>query len=275
MDANLVSHLQRFLAEDIARGDVTSALLGECKISAKIITRERATISGASYAARIFSIKGCRARSLVREGKTVDSGSVILTVSGQARHILKCERTALNLVSRMSGIATMTKKMISSMPADGPAIYATRKTAPGLRFFDKEAVVAGGGQRHRMSLNSSVMIKDNHLDSGFSIEELVQRARKKGHKKIQVEVEDVRSALTAAKCGATAILLDNFTSRKAAVAVKALQKAGMRESIILEVSGGITVKNVASFARTGVDAISSGQITSSAPAIDLSLEVYH
>ena len=262
-----------FLAEDVSRGDVTGSLLGVGKISAKIISREHATISGVSYAAKIFSIGGCRARTLVREGSTVNPGVAILTVSGQARHVLKCERTALNLVSRMSGIATMTKKMVSAMPAGGPAIYATRKTAPGLRFFDKEAVVAGGGRRHRMSLNSSIMIKDNHLDSGYSIDFLVQKARKKGYKKIQVEVEDARSALIAAKCGATAILLDNFTPKGAAAAVKVLQKARVRKNVTLEVSGGITVKNIASFAKIGVDAISSGQITSSAPAIDLSLEV--
>ena len=124
-----------------------------------------------------------------------------------------------------------------------------------------------------MSLNSSVMIKDNHLDSGYSIDFLVQKARKKGYKKIQVEVEDARSALIAAKCGATAILLDNFTPKGAAAAVKVLQKARVRKNVTLEVSGGITVKNIASFAKIGVDAISSGQITSSAPAIDLSLEV--
>ena len=275
MDASLVSHLRRFLAEDVSRGDVTGSLLGVGKISAKIISREHATISGVSYAAKIFSIGGCRARTLVREGSTVNPGVAILTVSGQARHVLKCERTALNLTSRMSGIATMTKKMVSAMPAGGPAIYATRKTAPGLRFFDKEAVVAGGGRRHRMSLNSSIMIKDNHLDSGYSIDLLVQKARKKGYKKIQVEVEDARSALIAAKCGATAILLDNFTPKGAAAAVKVLQKARVRKNVTLEVSGGITVKNIASFAKIGVDAISSGQITSSAPAIDLSLEVCH
>ena len=257
MDASLVSHLRRFLAEDVSRGDVTGSLLGVGKISAKIISREHATISGVSYAAKIFSIGGCRARTLVREGSTVNPGVAILTVSGQARHVLKCERTALNLTSRMSGIATMTKKMVSAMPAGGPSIYATRKTAPGLRFFDKEAVVAGGGRRHRMSLNSSIMIKDNHLDSGYSIDFLVQKARKKGYKKIQV----------------TAILLDNFTPKGAAAAVKVLQKARVRKNVTLEVSGGITVKNIASFAKIGVDAISSGQITSSAPAIDLSLEV--
>ena len=119
MDASLVSHLRRFLAEDVSRGDVTGSLLGAGKISAKIISREHATISGVSYAAKIFSIGGCRARALVREGDTVNSGVAILTVSGQVRHVLKCERTALNLVSRMSGIATMTKKMVSAMPAGG------------------------------------------------------------------------------------------------------------------------------------------------------------
>ncbi len=265
--------LRRFLAEDVSKGDVTCALLGTGKISAKIITREVAVISGASYAAKIFSIGGCSARALVREGKEIKAGSCIVSVTGQAKRVLKCERTALNLASRMSGIATMTKKMISSIPAGGPAVYATRKTAPGLRFFDKEAVVAGGGFRHRMSLNSSVMIKDNHLDSGYGIEELVLLARKRGHKKIQVEVEDASSAVIAAKCGASAVLLDNFTPRGAAIAVKMLQKANVRKNLTIEVSGGITVKNAASYAKTGVDAISSGQITSSAPAIDLSLEI--
>ena len=129
MDASLVSHLRRFLAEDVSRGDVTGSLLGVGKISAKIISREHATISGVSYAAKIFSIGGCRARTLVREGSTVNPGVAILTVSGQARHVLKCERTALNLTSRMSGIATMTKKMVSAMPAGGPE-YTLQERQP-------------------------------------------------------------------------------------------------------------------------------------------------
>ena len=193
-------------------------------------------------------------------------------VSGRRCHVLKiCSESSISYEHQQP------RKKNGCLPCQsrGPEIYATRKTALDCVFFDKEAVVAGGGRRHRMSLNSSVMIKDNHLDSGYSIDFLVQKARKKGYKKIQVEVEDARSALIAAKCGATAILLDNFTPKGAAAAVKVLQKARVRKNVTLEVSGGITVKNIASFAKIGVDAISSGQITSSAPAIDLSLEVYH
>ncbi|MDI1495567.1 MAG: nicotinate-nucleotide pyrophosphorylase [Cenarchaeum symbiont of Oopsacas minuta] len=270
MNSSVIAQLRQFLTEDVATGDITAALLDKRHIKAKIITRETAIISGALYAAKIFSIKGSKSRVLVQEGQRVKAGTAVVDVTGQARRILECERTALNLVSRMSGIATMTKKMIS---ARGPAIYATRKTAPGLRFFDKKAVVAGGGHRHRMALDSSIMIKDNHLDSGYAIKDLVDIAKKRGHRKIQVEVEDVHSAVLAAKCGATAILLDNFTPRRSIAAVMALQKAGLRNKVTIEVSGGITTRNIKFFAKTRVDAISSGQITSSAPAIDLSLEV--
>ena len=274
---NIKKQLSRFLAEDIGRKDITSALVPRKKITARIVTKESAVIAGTTHAREIFGLKNCTSRILKKDGTKAKTGQDIMRITGDARNVLSCERTALNLLARMSGIATQTRQMVDMLP-DGVELYATRKTAPGLREFDKQAVVAGGGKRHRNRLDESVMIKDNHIavvttgSGSESLEDLIRRTRRT-YDTLEVEVESVSEAVLAAKSGATTIMLDNLTASQTGAAVRALTKAGLRDVVRLEASGGITRRNIASYARTGVDMISVGSITSSAASIDMSLEI--
>jgi nicotinate-nucleotide pyrophosphorylase (carboxylating) len=174
----------------------------------------------------------------------------------------------------MSGIATKTKKLVEKIKAVNPRVklYATRKTAPGLRFFDKEAVKIGGGEKHRMTLNDMVMIKDNHLAVEGSIPRIILKARRK-YKKIEVEVESQEEALLAASAGANIIMLDNFRPQEIISTINKLKKTNLRKQVRLEASGGINEKNIGTYAKTGVDIISVGEITNSVSGIDFSLEV--
>ena len=263
--------LSQFLSEDVGRGDITSALLAKRKISARIISREKAIIAGTKYAKEIFKIKGCNAVIEKRDGSKILPNQTVIRVTGDAGKILACERTVLNLLARMSGIATQTDKLVKKIPGK-TKLYATRKTAPGLRYFDKEAVEIGGGQKHRLRLDEMVMIKDNHIAAEKSLSSLIQKAKKK-HRRFEVEVEDVSDALLAAKEGAAIIMLDNFTPGQIAEAIQALKDNRLRKTVQLEASGGITSKNIAKYAKTGVDIISVGSITNSVKGIDFSLEV--
>ena len=174
----------------------------------------------------------------------------------------------------MSGIATQTSLLVKKIQAVNSKVklYSTRKTAPGLRLFDKEAVEIGGGHRHRMSLDKMVMIKDNHIAVTGSISALIQKARKK-YKTIEVEVENLRGSIIAAREGASIIMLDNLTPKEISKIVRVLEKLKLRDSVKIEASGGIDLKNIQSYARSGVDMISVGKITSSVSGLDLSLEV--
>lgn len=281
--------LEGFLAEDIGRGDVTGALFhGDAKIVARIVSRKGgggAVVAGVSHARTIFGLRNCRAQDVIRDGYNAYKGDTIIKITGRAQDVLACERTALNLLSRMSGIATETARMAARLP-EGVHIYATRKTAPGLRHFDKEAVEIGGGKRHRMGLFGAIMIKDNHIAAemasrGVSRQEaianLIQRAQRRSRRRarpdIEVEVENVGDAVLAARTGATTIMLDNFGPARIRSAVSTLAKLNLRDRVRIEASGGITRRNVAAYASSGADMISSGFITSSARGIDLSMEV--
>ena len=263
--------LLRFLAEDLGKGDISSALLPRKKIKARIISRQNAIVAGVKFAKEIFALKGCIVRILKKDGSKVKRNQTILEIFGTPQAILSCERTALNLLSRMSGIATQTNELVKKISSKKTKLYATRKTAPGLRFFDKEAVLIGGGEKHRMSLDQMVMLKDNHL-SVEPLEKLVKKAKTK-HKKIEVEVETQKDAILAVKAGANIIMLDNFTPRNISRTISVLKKLGLRNKVKLEASGGINAGNISRFAKTGVDMISVGSITNSVSGIDLSLEV--
>jgi nicotinate-nucleotide pyrophosphorylase (carboxylating) len=274
LGTNIKKELLRFISEDIQSGDVTSVLLPKNKIKAKIISRENGILAGVKFAGDIFRLKGCSVKIIKKDGVKVKPNQIILQVSGNARTILSCERTALNLISRMSGIATHTNLLVSKIRKINrkTKLYSTRKTAPGLRFFDKEAVMIGGGHKHRMSLNEMVMIKDNHLFVSNSMEDIIKNARKR-HKNVEVEVENQRDAIIAANSGATIIMLDNFSPGQIKKTITALQKKKLRNKVKLEASGGINSKNIGAFAKTGVDMISVGSITNSVKGLDLSLEV--
>ena len=266
--------LKRFLDEDVGKGDITSKLLQKKSIVARIITREETIVAGTMYAKEIFALKKCRTKIYKKDGKIAKQNQTILEIKGNAGDILTCERTALNLLSRMCGIATQTnnlKKQIKSVGSKSK-VFATRKTVPGLRFFDKEAVKIGGGEKHRMTLNEMIMIKDNHLAVEKSIEGILRKAKKTSGK-IEIEVETQKDAILCAKMGADIIMLDNFSPEKIKKTVNKLTELKLRNKVVLEASGRINSKNIAKYAKTNVDIISVGSITNSVNGIDLSLEV--
>jgi nicotinate-nucleotide pyrophosphorylase (carboxylating) len=266
--------LDSFLAEDIGKGDITSNLLPRKKITASIISRQEGVIAGVQYVKYIFVSRGCKVKILKKDGAKIKPNQKIMMISGFAHIILPCERTALNLLSRMSGIATQTNHLVNKISKVNTKVklYSTRKTAPGLRLFDKDAVEIGGGNRHRMSLDDMIMIKDNHLAVSNSVWGLVQKACKK-YRTVEVEVEGLNDAILAAKAGASIIMLDNRSPNEISKIINVLKKLHLRDKVKIEASGGIDASNIQSYARTGVDMISVGKITSSAQGLDLSLEV--
>jgi len=274
LGTNIKKELLQFISEDIQGGDITSVLLPKKKIKAKIISRQEGVLAGVKFAGDIFRLKGCNVKIIKKDGAKLKSNQIILQISGNAGTVLSCERTALNLLSRMSGIATQTNFLVSKIRKINrkTKLYSTRKTAPGLRFFDKEAIMIGGGHKHRMSLNDMVMIKDNHLLVTNSMEGIIKNARKR-HKQVEVEVENQRDAILAASSGATIVMLDNFSPVQIKKTITELQKKKLRNKVKLEASGGINSKNITAYAKTGVDMISVGSITNSVKGLDLSLEV--
>ena len=274
MGTNIKKELLRFVSEDIQSGDITSVLLPKKKIKAKIISRQDGVLAGIRFAREIFHLKGCSARTIKKDGTRLKPNQVVLDVYGNAGTVLSCERTVLNLLSRMSGIATQTNFLVSKIRKINKKtnLYSTRKTAPGLRYFDKEAVKIGGGHKHRMALDDMIMIKDNHLLVCNSIEDIIKSAQKR-HKHVEVEVENQRDAILAASSGATIVMLDNFSPIQIKKTISALKKKNMRNKVKLEASGGINSKNITAYAKTGVDIISVGSITNSVSGLDLSLEV--
>jgi len=274
LGTNIKKELLRFISEDIQGGDITSVLLPKKKIKAKIISRQEGVLAGVKFAGDIFRLKGCNVKIIKKDGAKLKSNQIILQISGNAGTVLSCERTALNLLSRMSGIATQTIFLVSKIRKINrkTKLYSTRKTAPGLRFFDKEAIMIGGGHKHRMSLNDMVMIKDNHLLVTNSMKGIIKNARKR-HKHVEVEVENQRDAILATSSGATIVMLDNFSPVQIKKTITALQKKKLRNKVKLEASGGINSKNITAYAKTGVDMISVGSITNSVKGLDLSLEV--
>ena len=271
MSFNPKKQLSQFLAEDIGKGDITSQLLSKKKIVVKIISRENAIVAGTKYAKEIFAIKGCKAKIITKDGIKIKPNQEIIEITGNADKILTCERTALNILTRMSGIATQTNELVKKIP-NKTKLYATRKTAPGLRYFDKEAVKIGGGERHRLRLDEMVMIKDNHIAVEQSLSSLINKTKKK-YKKFEVEVENTDDAVIAAEKGATIIMLDNFSPSQITRTIKVLKNKKLRNKVLLEASGGINSKNISKYGKTDVDIISIGSITNSVKGIDFSLEI--
>ncbi|HEX7032734.1 MAG TPA: carboxylating nicotinate-nucleotide diphosphorylase [Nitrososphaera sp.] len=274
---NVRGMLANFLQEDVGTGDITSNNVIPADLTAKaeiICKADSAIVCGLEEAAILFDICGCTSKVLSRDGSRIKKGKVVMEVSGNARAILKAERVALNMIMRMSGIATETRRMADL--AKGVTILATRKTAPGLRYFDKKAVIAGGGGAHRMRLGDMVLIKDNHLaladeDSAKCVSLAKQNTGLSV--KVECEVKNMKEALAAISAGADIIMLDNFTPLQASKAIKQLTKLGLRKKIKIEISGGINAKNIRQYARAKPDFISLGYITHSPKAVDFSLEI--
>ncbi len=268
--------LAKFLQEDVGTGDITSDKIipADLEAKAEIVCKSRfAIVCGLEEASMLFDICGCKSEILVNDGSKVVKGTVVMNVSGYARAILKAERTVLNIIMRMSGIATETWRMVHL--AKGVTILATRKTAPGLRYFDKKAVVLGGGATHRMRLDDMVLIKDNHLVLVSDVGKCIRLAKKNLGSSIKVECEarTKQEALAVVAAKADAVMLDNFTPKQAQQTIRQISKMGLRNKVKIELSGGINEKNIRHYSSTKPDFISLGYITHSSRAIDFSLEI--
>ena len=273
--------LLNFLREDIGRGDITSnsVLKPNLLASSTILCKdsEQAVVAGLREVGIVFDLCKCSCTALVDEGSMVSRGNEVMRIKGRARDILKAERTALNLLMRMSGIATETKKFVEVVKkiSKDIEIAGTRKTAPGLRSFDKKAIKIGGGRTHRNSLDEMVLIKDNHLVLTGSIGESISSAKKLvgNNIKVECEVTDLQSAIEAINFGADVIMLDNFSPQEVENANRVLKELGLRQKCLLEISGGISLANVSQFAKSNPDIISVGSLTHSVKSVDFSLEV--
>jgi len=263
----------RALKEDMPMGDITTeSTVPEDETScARLIAKEDIVVAGLEVFCRVFTLldRNVYFERYVNDGDKVKTGTVILRISGNSRAMLKAERTALNLLQRMSGIATATRKFVDILEGTNAKIVDTRKTAPGLRYLDKMAVRMGGGTNHRFNLSDGVLIKDNHIKASGGITAAVKRAKERvPHTvKIEVETETMEQVKEALAAGADIIMLDNMKPEEMKEAV-----AYINGRALTEASGNITADNLAIVAKTGVDLISSGSLTHSVKAADISLK---
>ena len=277
---SLRESLVRFLREDIGQGDLTSQYTVDegLKSSSQIICKsEIAVVAGLEEAKIIFEICNCDSKALVNDGDIVKRGIRVMKINGNTRAILKAERTALNLIMRMSGIATDTKRFVDIVKTVSKDIkvMGTRKTAPGLRYFDKKSIKLGGGHSHRNTLDEMILIKDNHLAVSTSIQNAISNARLKAGKNVMIECEvsNKKSSVEAIKSGADIIMLDNFTPEMAQKTISYLRKSGLREKVLIEISGGVNISNIKDYALALPNMISIGSLTHSSNSIDFSMKM--
>lgn len=275
MDKNLLhSQITTFLREDIGRGDLTSeSIFSDSQMgSARLVAREPFIAAGVlTVAAEVFKVQNpaIAISETVAEGSRVQAGDVLMAVSGPVVDLLKAERVALNLAQRMSGIATYTARFVDAVGNAKVRITDTRKTTPGLRIFEKYAVQVGGGANHRFNLTDGVLIKDNHIAACGSINEAVERVRAKiPHTiKIEVETDTLDQVDECLACGVDIIMLDNMSCD---TMTQAVQRIAGRA--LVEASGGVNLDTVAEISRCGVDIISIGALTHSAPSCDIGMD---
>jgi nicotinate-nucleotide pyrophosphorylase (carboxylating) len=271
-----LEYLKKFIDEDAPFGDVTSdAIIPDITCRAVIRTEQEGIAAGLSEAAALFSHFGVDVQQETRDGEPVVTGKVLLSLSGEAKKILLVERTALNIIGRMSGIATQTRKLADQVKGENPRcrVAGTRKTCPGLRALDKKAVTLGGGDPHRSGLSDGVLIKDNHLVL-VPINEAITRAKAaSAYRKIEIEVENTGDALAAARTGADILLFDNMTPDTVRKTIRDLEQAGLRDRVTIELSGGITAETIQEYARTGADLISLGALTHTVRNFSVTLEI--
>jgi len=271
--------VREFLLEDLGFGDITtdSIISEDLQTEATVFCKEDAVVAGLEEASKVFTILGCTVKLLKEDGASVRAGTPVMQISGSGKAILKGERTALNILVRMSGIATATQKALAEARkvSSRVRVACTRKTAPGLSCFDKKAVELGGGDTHRFRLDDCVLIKDNHLKLVGSVKEAVQRAKERVSftKKVEVEVETLNQAIEAVEAGADMVMLDNMQPMEILGVLKELERKKLREKVLVEASGRITEENIKEYAKTGVDILSMGALTHSIRAIDMTLKV--
>jgi len=271
--------IKEFLSEDLGFGDITTdALIDDNSMAeAEIVFKEEGVVAGVEEAATIFELVGCKSHILINDGEKVKPQTIVLKVEGPSKNILKGERVSLNILMRMSGIATATKQVLTLARKYNSKIRvtATRKTTPGFRYFEKKAVKIGGGDTHRLRLDDCVLIKDNHLKLMPSISEAVRKVLDMVSftKKVEIEVESSSQAIEAVEAGADIVMLDNMEPTEIRRTLRELKRRGIRNKILIEASGGITIENIADYAKTGADILSLGSLTHSVQAIDISLRM--
>lgn len=270
-----IACLLRFIEEDAPNGDITSeVVIPDVECHAVIRAEDTGIVAGLTEARALFSHFSVRVIPDMTDGDTARPGDILLSLDGNAKKILLVERTALNIIGRMSGIATRTRDLSDRVATVNPAcrVAATRKTCPGFGALDKKAVRIGGGDPHRANLSDGFLIKDNHV-AIVPLEEAIRTAQAySAYKKIEVEVESGGDAVRAARAGADIIMLDNMTPAQVTDTLLLLKNAGLRDCVTIEVSGGIDERTLAGYAATGADIISMGSLTNSVTNFSVSLE---
>lgn len=277
-NGDILSSIGQFIAEDLGRGDITTAATVPADVRGfgKFLAKEYLVICGLHVAEAVFMHLDGEVSELettFKDGDEVEEGTVIGLIKGYADVLLTGERVALNLMQRLSGIATLTRQYVRAVEGTKASIVDTRKTTPGLRLLEKYAVTIGGGKNHRMGLDDGILIKDNHIALAGGVTEAVSAAKSKaGHlHKIEVEVTNWAQLREAIEAGADIVLLDNQTPDEAAKLVEMAR--GLNPTVLIEASGGMDLDRVRSFAEAGVDLISVGRLTHSARAVDISFKI--
>lgn len=259
------------LEEDIGSGDVTTraCVPAAQKARGRFLAREAMVVAGLDLLREIYDVRGGVDELTIvkRDGDRVNDGDILATVSGRAQTLLECERVALNFLQRLSGVATVARCFADAVAGTGCRVLDTRKTTPGMRALEKKAAAAGGVTNHRMGLYDAILIKNNHIEAAGGVRQAMERARASGLP-IEIEVRTKAELREALECGAEHLLLDNLTPREAAEWVREI---GGRAKV--ELSGGITLGNAGEYARVGADFVSSGTITHSARAVDISFRL--
>jgi len=270
--ADVKAAVDAALAEDIGNGDITTRAIVPDTVRMRLVMVTRQPIIVAGLPVALEALKRLDRESDVKidafDGSRLDAGAVIARIEGFAAPLLSAERTALNFVQTLSGIATLTRKFVDRIAGTGAELLDTRKTLPGLRNLSKYATAIGGATNHRMRLDDGVLIKDNHIAVAGSVAEAIRRAKAKGLKNVQIECDTLDQVIQALTAGADRLLLDNMSPDmlREAVAITA-------GCVRLEASGGVTLETIRDIAETGVDFISVGAITMSAPSVDIGLDL--
>ena len=277
-NGDTLSAIGQFLAEDIGRGDVTTTATvpADTRGLGRFLAKEYLVLCGLEVAEAVFfhlDPDAGEIETTYTDGDEIEEGTIFGTVKGYADVLLAGERTALNLIQRMSGIATLTRQFVKAIEGTGASIVDTRKTTPGLRALEKYAVTVGGGKNHRMGLDDGVLIKDNHIALAGGITEAVRAAKERvGHlHKIEVEIMNWAQLREAIEAGAEIVMLDNQTPDEAAKLVEMARN--LNPNVMIEASGNMDLDRVRSYAEAGVDLISVGRITHSARAMDISFKI--
>jgi len=271
----LKGQIESFIREDLGYYDISCQLVPDTIAEAVIFAKQDCVVAGAEVAEAIFDYFDIEYERKVAEGEKIQNNDVVFELKGRTVSLLRAERLVLNFLGHLSGIATLTRDCVETVnQCSETVVAATRKTTPGIREFEKMAVIAGGGDPHRFNLSDSIMIKDNHRNI-MGLENAILKAKEMASftQKIEAEVESATDAILAAKMGVDIVMLDNMSPSEIISTVEKLRHEGLRNKVIVEVSGDINTENLAEYAKTGIDVISMGSLIHKAQWADLSMEM--